>query len=332
MKKKLLSVVLSAAMMVTGACTLTSCNSTANKDEYTVGILQLIQHVALDQANKGFQDKLTSLANKAGKTVKFLDENAAGEQSNNITIAETFVNKKVDLMYAIATSSAQACASASTSIPVVFSSVTDAVGAGLVNSNEYPGGNVTGASDMNPVAKQIDLIGDLLSETTPKNGSTITIGLLYTAAETNSVYQINLAKEECKAKGYNFVDKGIGDANDIGAALSSLTDVDAIYIPTDNVLANAAAQVHSVNSETIKVPIVCGESGMNDVCGVATYGVDYYSLGEVAGQIAYEILVEGKKPADIAVKFDNNPELSLNESVASAIGFSIPSSIKALVK
>lgn len=325
MKKRILTLVLSVVLGVTGLFSFAACGE---QSEYTVGILQLVQHVALDQANQGFRDKLTELMNANGKSVKFLNENAANEQSNNITIAETFVNKNVDLIYSIATSSSQACANATETIPVVFSSVTDAVDAGLVESNENPGKNVTGASDLNPVAKQIDLIGDLLANSTPKNGSKFNIGLLYTAAEPNSVYQIKLAKAECDQLGFDYVDKGIGDINDIGAALATLENVDAIYIPTDNGLANAASQVHSVNMESIKVPIVCGETGMNDACGVATYGVNYYALGQVAGEMAFEILVNGKKPAELPVRFDNNPALSLNEKVAQEIGFTIPDSVK----
>lgn len=209
--------------------------------DFTVGILQLAQHPALDASNKGFQDQLSVRMEKAGKKVMFLDENAAGEQANNITIAETFVNKKVNLIYTIATSSSQAAASATTEIPVIFNAVTDPVKAGLVKTLEAPGKNVSGISDINPVADQIDLIGDLLGK------KDITIGLLYTSAEVNSVYQVNLAKKECDKKGYKYVVKGIGDMNDIESAFISLKDVNAIYIPTDNVLASGASTVHSVN-------------------------------------------------------------------------------------
>lgn len=208
---------------------------------FTVGILQLVQHVALDDSNRGFQDQLSVRMAAAGKTVTILDENAAGEQANNITIAETFISKKVDLIYTIATSSSQAAAAATEEIPVVFCAVTDPVDAGLVASMDNPGGNVTGVSDINPVADQIDLIAELLGK------EDITIGLLYTSAETNSEFQIRLAKQHCEAKGYTYVVKGINDLNDIQNAFIALKEVDAIYIPTDNVLASGAATVHSVN-------------------------------------------------------------------------------------
>ena len=213
--------------------------------DYTVGILQLVQHIALDQSNEGFQDQLSKRMSEAGKTVTILDKNANGDEANNVTIAENFVSQNVNLIYTIATSSSQAAATATkeNKIPVIFNAVTDPVDAGLVASLDAPGANVTGVSDMNPVEKQIDLIGELLG----KDG--IKIGFLYTSAETNSVMQVKLGKAQCEAKGYTYVEKGIVDMNDIESALASLAKegVDAIYIPTDNVLANACAMVHSNN-------------------------------------------------------------------------------------
>ncbi len=214
--------------------------------DYTVGILQLMQHVALDKANQGFQDQLSVRMSAAGKTVTVLDKNASNDANNNTTIAADFVSKNVDLIYTIATSSSQAAVAAAegSNIPVLFNAVTDPVDAGLVASMEAPGANVTGVSDINPVDKQIELIGELLGKDNVK------IGLLYTSAETNSVFQINMAKKACEKNGYTYEDKGIGDANDIQSALIALkaAGVDAIYIPTDNVLANGGANVHLINT------------------------------------------------------------------------------------
>ena len=214
--------------------------------DFTVGILQLVQHVALDKANKGFQDELSDRMSKAGKTVNILNKNASNDQSNNTTIAASFAEQNVDLIYAIATSSSQAAVSAAAekNIPVVFNAVTDPVDAGLVESLDKPGKNVTGVSDINPVAKQIDLIGELLGK------EDVTVGFLYTSSETNSVYQVNLGKAECNAKGYKFVDKGISDINDIQAAFTALKQqgVDAIYIPTDNTLSNGSANIQALNT------------------------------------------------------------------------------------
>lgn len=213
--------------------------------DFTIGILQLMQHVALDQCNEGFIDQLSVRMNEAGKTVSIDNQNASNDASNNITIAENFVNKQVDLIYTIATSSSQAAAEATkeSKIPVIFNAVTDPIDAGLVDSMDIPGGNVSGVSDINPVEKQIELIAELLGS------DDIAIGLLYTSAETNSIFQINMAKAYCKEKGYEYVEKGLGDINDIQSAFIALNEagVDAIYIPTDNVIANASSTVHSLN-------------------------------------------------------------------------------------
>ena len=213
--------------------------------DYTVGILQLVQHVALDQANKGFQDQLSVRMAAAGKKVTILDENASGDEANNATIVNTLIGKNVDLIYTIATSSSQAAAAATEEkdIPVVFNAVTDPVGAGLVASMAAPGGNVTGVSDINPVEKQIELITELLGS------KDIKVGFLYTSAETNSVTQINMAKAYCEENGIEYVERGIADITEVNTAMVALANegVDAIYIPTDNVLANGAATVHAIN-------------------------------------------------------------------------------------
>ena len=213
--------------------------------DFTVGILQLVQHVALDQSNKGFQDQLSARMAAAGKTVTILDRNASGEESNNITIAENFVNQNVDLIYTIATSSSTAAASATkeNKIPVLFCAVTDPVGEKLVESMEVPGGNVSGVSDINPVAKQIELCGELVGK------DAIKVGFLYTAGEPNSVYQVGLGKTACLDLGYTCVERGMADINDLESAFLALKNagVDIIYIPTDNTLANGAANVHIVN-------------------------------------------------------------------------------------
>ena len=214
--------------------------------DFTVGILQLVQHVALDQSNEGFVDQLSVRMAAASKTVKILDRNAQNDQSNNVTIATQFNTQGVDLMYAIATSSAQACATATaeSKIPVLFCAVTDPVDADLIASLDAPGGNVSGVSDMNPVADQIELINELLG------GENVKIGFLYTAGEQNSVTQITLAKNYCNQKGYAYVEGAISDINDLSNAMTTLKTkgVTAIYVPTDNVLANGSANIHICNT------------------------------------------------------------------------------------
>ena len=230
-----------------GAAEVTRVTTAIKADgaDYKIGILQLVQHVALDQANKGFQDQLSVRMDAAGKTVTIYDENASGDDANNATILNTLIGKDVDLIYTIATSSSQAAVAATEGkdIPVLFNAVTDPVGAGLVASMAAPGGNVTGVSDINPVEKQIELIGELLGKDSVK------VGFLYTSSETNSITQINMAKAYCDANGHTYVTQGIADITELKSAMIALANegVDAIYIPTDNTLANGAATVHAVN-------------------------------------------------------------------------------------
>lgn len=322
--KKIIIAIIVLAMIVTATMAFVGCGSSA---DYNVGIVQFAPHTALDASNAAFKQTLEELMSAQGKTIKFIEGNANGDVANATTSAETLVNRNVDLIFAIATPAAQAVAGATKSIPMVFTAVTSATTAGLTASN------ITGASDLNDVKKQVELMSQLVPGATK-------FGILYSTDEPNSELQKNLAVEEMKAIGLsenNIVIKGITDMNDVQNAFTSFKaeGVQAIYIPTDNRLAEGAASVHSANTATgANIPIVCGETGMNTLCGVATYGVNYSKLGEKSAQIAFDILFNGKKPSDIAVV---NPEVtiddfSLNEKIAEAIGFTIPEEVKALAK
>ncbi len=241
------SVLAKAGAKETAEVTRVTSAIVASGADYKVGILQLLQHDALDKCNIGFIDQLSVRMNAAGKTVEIDNQNASGDDSNNTTIAGQFVAANVDLIYTIATSSSQAAVAATegTNIPVIFNAVTNPIDAGLVDNLTAPGGNVTGVSDLNPVGKQLDLIAELVGK------SNVKIGFLFTGAETNSVYQVRtLGIPHCNEKGYTYVEKAISDISDLEAAITALkaAGVDAIYIPTDNLLANGAATVHTVNT------------------------------------------------------------------------------------
>lgn len=288
-----------------------------NPADYNVGIVQHVHHIALNKSNEGFVARLTELIKADGKTIKFDDYNAAGDVSYNTTAAQTLVSKNVDLIFAISTPSAQAVKAETNTIPIVFSAVTSAPDAGLVADN------ITGTTDLNDINKQIDLMLELVPNAKK-------FGVLYTTSEENSVIQKNRAKSYMESKGITFVDGGITETDNVEQVFNSFRSqkVDCVYIPTDNKLAAAASTVHTFNVSTgAKLPIVCGENEMNNSCGVATYGVDYYQIGVRAAEMAYEILTGKKSVKDIPYEDPSNFELTVNQEVAKSIGFTIPQSV-----
>lgn len=322
--KKIVMALMLVVITATLCFTFASCGE---KTDYTVGIVQFAPHSALDAANSAFQSKLKDLVEEQGKTIKFIDNNAQGKQDNAVTAADTLVNRGVNLIFAIATPAAQQVASATTDIPIVFTAVTSAEIAGLTAKN------ITGATDLNDVEKQVELMTQLCPGADK-------FGILYSTDEPNSQLQKDLAMEAMKKKGFsedNIEVLGINTIDMVENSFNTFKNkgVDCIYIPTDNRLAEAAASVHEYNKSTgANIPVVCGETGMNEACGVATYGVNYSKLGEKAAQIAFDILFNGKSPADIPVV---NPEItvadfSLNEKIAGEIKFVIPDEVKNIGK
>ena len=309
MKKKLLALTLSA---ITALSLLTGCG--AANDTYQIGVLQLTQHAALDAANEGFIAALDA----SGIKYEVDQQNASGDSSSCVTVADKFVNDKKDLIYTIATPAAQAVAGATSDIPIVGSAITDYVEAGLINSNDAPGGNITGSSDMNPIDAQLELLMQLVPDAK-------TIGVFYSADEDNSILQANLFTTAAEAKGLTVEKFTISSSNEIQTVVQSMEGkVDACWIPTDNKLAAGMATVAMIANE-IKLPVIPGESNMVVEGGLATYGLDYYQLGYLAGEMAVEILKNGKKPADMPIQFlpADKCELTVNEETAKAIGVDV---------
>ena len=294
------------ATMMAAAMALTACGGNDAADDsadagetYTVGIIQQLEHPALDQATKGFEDKLTELL---GDKVKFDYQNAQGEQTNCTTIATKFVSNDVDLIMANATTALQAAAAATGDIPIVGTSVTDYKTAGVVDSNEKPGRNVTGVSDLAPVDQQIQLLMKLVPDTKK-------VGIVYCSAEPNSAYQAKLAEA--------VVTKAVGEC-------------DALYIPTDNTIANNTEIVKNV-AVPAGIPVVTGEEGMCSGCGLATLSISYYDLGVKAAEMAYEILTNGADPAQMAIGYvtDGITE-KYNADIAEALNITIPEDMVAI--
>lgn len=313
--KKLLSV---AVSILVAACIFSGCKEKDGKIK--IGVIQLVEHPALDKSYQGFVDGLAEAGYKNGENIVIDYQNAQGEQANCVTIANKFVNDKDNLIFAIATPAAQAVANLTKKIPILVTAVTDPETAKLVKSNKKPETNVSGTSDLTPVAAQISLLKKIVPEAK-------TVGLLYCSSEANSIFQINIAKEACKSNGLEFIEGSVSSSNEIQQVTQSLVGkVDAFYIPTDNMLAAGIANVVMV-ANTAKLPTICGEDGMVISGGLATYGINYYELGKLTAKQAVKVLAENANPADMPIEYLEKFDFSYNKETANAIGITIPDNL-----
>ena len=316
---------LAAGLMLTLALGVMGCGGDKKEapkkaEKVNVGIVQLVEHAALDAANKGFVEGLASKGYKEGQNISYDRQNAQADQSNLQNIAHRFVNNKVNLICAIATPAAQTVANVTSDIPIVATAVTDYKAAKLVKDNAKPGTNVTGTTDMNPVEQQLDLLLKLV----PNAKS---VGTIYCSSEVNSQLQIEILKKAAAAKGVTVKEATVSNVNDIQQAARSLVGkVQAIYVPTDNVLASAMPTLISVTEEA-KLPVICGEGGMVKAGGLATLGVDYYKLGFQAGEMAADILSGKSKPADMAIQAQKEFKAMVNLKEAEKIGLKVPEDV-----
>ena len=292
----------------------------SSKKKVTVGIVQLVEHPALDAANKGFVEGLASRGYKEGQNITFDRQNAQADQSNLQTIAQRFVNNKDNLICAIATPAAQTVANATKDIPIVGTAITDYEQAKLVKSNAKSGTNVTGTSDMNPIKEQIDLLLKIVPNCK-------TIGYIYSSSEVNSQIQVNEAKKYAESKGIKAVEATVSTVNDIQQAAHSLVGkCEAIYIPTYNVLASAMPTLSAITNEA-KLPVICGEGNMVKAGGLATLGIDYHKLGYQAGLMAADILDGKRKVQNMGIETQKEFQVIVNEEVAQKLGVKIPEDI-----
>ena len=324
---KKLTKVLSLMMVTTLSLMGVGCQNTASESgktvstgdaqNYKIGVIQLVEHAALDAAYKGFVDGLKEAGFEDGKNITIDYQNAQGDQSNCQTIANKLINDQNNLILAIATPAAQAVANTTKDIPILVTAVTDPAAAKLVASNEAPGGNVSGTSDLTPVKEQIGLITKLVPSV--KKG-----GLLYCSSEANSKFQIEIAKKELEALGLEGVEATVSNSNEIQQVTQSLVGkVEAIYIPTDNMLAAGMATVAQVTTPS-KLPVVVGEEGMVTNGGTATYGINYYNLGKLTAAQAVAILKDGKKTAEMPIEYASECTLVVNEEALKAMGIELP--------
>ena len=322
MKCKKFFAAAAACLMVAGFAACGNKPTPVNPDEkvFQIGIVQLAEHPALDEATRGFKEFLTE---KLGDKVQFNVQNAQGEQTNCTTIVNQFVSSKVDLIMANATNAVKAAREATSDIPVVGTSVTDYVFSGLVASNEAPGANVTGASDMNPVNVQVQLMKTLCPEVK-------TVGIVINSGEENSAIQAEEAKTAFEAEGFTVKIYSVADTNEIQTVVTAAcNEVDAFYEPTDNLIAANVPTMSNITTAAGK-PVICGEGGMCESGFLATYAISYYELGRAAGEQAFNILVNGADPATTPIFFFDVSQLTLvvNEQNAAELGITIPEELK----
>jgi putative ABC transport system substrate-binding protein len=280
--------------------------------EYTIGVAVIVAHPALQAVQDGFEEVLK----EQGVNYTLVVENAQGDPANAVTIASSFAdNEKIDLMLAISTPIAQAISGAETERPILFSAVTDPVDAGLVPSWEQAGANITGTSDLNPGAKPVALVKEAMPDAT-------TVGVLYSTSEANSLTQLEQYKAEAAELGITIKEQGITSANEVTTGLEALGEVDAILIPTDNTVVAAISTVVAFGEDK-QIPVFCADNSTIEYGTVATRGLSYKDLGRRTGEMAVDILRDGKAISEIAPEATTGTELMINSAAAAKFGLTL---------
>ena len=316
------------ATMMVAAMALTACGGNDAADDsadagetYTVGIIQQLEHPALDQATKGFEDKLTELLGE--DNVEFDYQNAQGEQANCTTISTKFVSDGCDLIMANATPALQAAQAATDSIPILGTSVTEyGVALGLTDFDGTVGGNVSGTSDLAPLDQQADMITEWLPEATK-------VGLLYCSAEANSQYQVDEVQKYLEAKGVTATQYAFSDSNDLASVCQKAADEnDAVYVPTDNTCAANTGIIDGI-CRPAKKPVFAGEEGICSGCGVATLSISYYDLGYTTGEMAAKVLTGEADISTMPVEYTNVTK-KYNKTICDDLGMTVPEGYEAI--
>lgn len=315
---------LMAGVMLAGCGTTESTTSDSSSSDaassdtakvYNVGICQLVEHAALDAATLGFKDALTE---KLGENVKFDEQNAQGESTNCATICSGFVANNCDLILANATPALQAAAAATNSTPIVGTSITDYATA--LDIDEWTGKtgvNVTGTSDLAPIDQQEDMLLELFPDVKQ-------VGILYCSSEANSKYQATKFEEALTADGIAYKEYSAADSNEIQSiTTTAVAECDVLYIPTDNTMASNVEIVKNI-AVPAGIPVIAGEEGICSGCGVATLSISYYDIGYKAGEMAYDILVNGKNAGDMDIEFAPNVVKEYNKEICETLGITPP--------
>ncbi|WP_031517861.1 ABC transporter substrate-binding protein [Desulfofalx alkaliphila] len=318
MKKIILSL-----MVVLMALTLMACGGEepeAAEDKVNLGIIQVAEHPSLDVARQGFLDVLSENGYLEGENLAVDYQNAQGDQANLQTIARKFVQDECDLVLAIATQSAVTMANETGDIPILITAVTDPVTAKLVESLERPGTNVTGTTDINPVKEQLQLVKEIVPGAEK-------VGVIYNSSEVNSQVQVDLADQAAPELGLELVKVTVTASSEVMQAAQSLVGrVDAIYLPTDNMVISSLAAVIGVAEEN-KIPVISAESNSVENGAVATIGIDYYQLGRTTGEMALRVL-KGEEPQNMAIQSQPGSDIVINLQAAERMGVTVSEDLK----
>lgn len=331
--KKILAAIATAAMALSVAACSSSTDSngssaadssaadTSADKVYSIGICQLVQHEALDAATKGFKDVLTE---KLGDKVKFDPQNANGESTNCTTICTGFAASNVDLILANATGALQAAGAATSTIPILGTSVTDyATALDIDDWNGTTGRNISGTSDLAPIDEQAKMLIEMFPDAK-------TVGVLYCSAEANSKYQATKFIEALEGTGVTAKEYSAADTNEISAVTTTAAaECDVLYIPTDNTMASSTETIKNIVVPAGK-PVIAGEEGICKGCGVATLSISYEDLGRATGEMAYEILVNGADISTMEIKYASAVTKKYNPTICEELGITPPEGYEAI--
>lgn len=325
-RKLKISLMIIGLMILYPIITMTVEKQQENRtNSMTVGVLQYISHPSLDEIYQGILTGLKQQGLVEGKNLKVVFQNGQGDQSKLNMMSQQLISEKPDVLIGIATPAAQALANATQEIPIVLGAITDPEKAGLVSSNEHPGGNITGVSDQSPVEAQFDLLKLLLP-------ATQRVGILISSAEDNAIVQAERAEAAAKERGLTTKRYVVPSSNEINSIVSNMVrEIDTLYIPTDNTIANNMSAVAQIATQA-HVPIIPSVASMVEEGGVATIGINQTDLGVQTGRMAADIVLKNKNPGDMPIYVFSEGDLIVNEEQLDSLGITVPKEVEMMMK
>lgn len=298
--------------------------TTQKNEKIRIGVLQFVSHPALDEIYQGFVEELKKSGYKKGEKIELDYQNGQADQSKLTSMSQQLLQKHPDVLVGIATPAAQSLANQTKEVPIILGAISDPKGAGLVESNEHPGGNITGVSDLAPITKQLELAQELIPEAK-------SVGILYASSEANSKFQVDLAKEAAAVLGLEVKTFAVPSSNEISQTVHQMAQTtDFILIPNDNTIANAMQTVVSVANQ-YKIPIIPPVRSMVEQGGLATVGVNQYQLGVQTAKMAIQIIEKKEKPAEMPIYLFEEGDVSINQKQADLLGIKIPEKYQSFV-